>query len=225
MATIERILTVCQLGVRFRHDQPASVLPLRSDVSQKIGEQFCFASIAAVGEVRWEAQSGTLPGGGTHVNWARGDLRNLTASVEGDSAAAEKAVRALWAALRSHAPQPTLGEYRPPEDISAAGVLLPGTTAVVRLPIGWEGLFPVARDLAADARKRMPKMLPGRESPVYSLSFRVVFLADNTPMTGKFTLEPRAETALEDRVFYTESPLDSTAHFAMLEGLCARHAH
>lgn len=204
----------------FDADEPAALTVFGRDNADAFGQEYGFAQ---VGELEaegsraplWGAFRGQLKrpeGKPIRIEQVRGSATDMVVQVDGGSPEALYALDAVWRSLcKLHGVTITS-----PEDL---GTRMFNTVAVVELQVTFEALFPAAktlRDAVVSRLERGPFSL--RERVQHRYGFDLSVSVGHRRIPRRVTVEPRA-TATDEHVFWTQSPLPSEEHLAMLEAL------
>lgn len=208
---LERISEAIAL---FDGEQTAAAGPLYPKGADALGKVFSFAQVGtgvrADGSTGWTAQNGEWTD--LKVALATGSEVDLAVRVVGSTANARTVLSALWSHL---APA-----QRGLDDL---GILIDRTTEIVRLPFGFEEMFPEAGVL----RNAVLEQLDGGHTkpalnPIFRFHIEITTAVAARAVSRNLTIEPRAIGRPGKNVFYTQSPLPSDDHERLIDELVRR---
>jgi hypothetical protein len=139
----------------------------------------------------------------------------ISVTVEGSSEDAIDVLQEVWSTLGE------LAEVEPVRLDETLGSFAYATTAVVELPKTHAELFPGLAVLARHTREGVGDSrigVPGVD--FFRVETRTTFAVGALSAERATVIEPRFTSKAEDRIFFTQSPLKSDLHMAMLEELC-----
>jgi hypothetical protein len=210
-----------QAQIAFTADQMRCLAPFDQELTGKLAKRFTFAdtSMQSTGDqTMWIYQKGVCKLSDTRkvlIASAHGYEIELSVTVEGATEDAIDVLRELWTVLGEIAEEEPLGLDQ------SLGTFAYQTTAIVRLPKTYRELFPGLDLLARHTREGIRAPLTGAPGvETFHVETRVSFAVGALTLDRATIIEPRHTSKADDRVFYTQSPLRSDRHLAMLEALC-----
>lgn len=149
------------------------------------------------------------------LGFVQGNENEIGVHVEGTTEDAIDALREIWFAI---------GEIAEEKEVAldeSLGTFAYSTTAVVQLSRTYRELFPGLELIARHTREGLGASLmgaPGVEQ--FRIESHVRSAVGALAVDRATIIEPRFTSKAEDRIFFTQSPLRSDLHKAMLEDLC-----
>ena len=222
MSAIELVRCLSQAQIAFTADQMRCRGPFDQEFTVKLAKRFTFADTlmqSTGGPVMWIYQNGVCKFSDTRkipIVSAHGYEIEFSVVVDGATADAIDVLQELWTALGE------IAEEEPRALDGSLGTFAYQTTAIVRLPKTYRELFPGLDLLARHTREGVDAPLTGAPGvETFHLETRLSFAVGAISLDRATVIQPRHTSKADDRVFYTQSPLRSDRHLAMLEALCA----
>ncbi len=204
----------------FAADNARARAPFDQDVGVALAKEFFAADVVVQAGERpvWVARQGTCKFSEKRrivCGSLIGSAHELTVSAEGPTEDAKDVLNELWSKL---------GEVTGESSVNMTdfpGVFVFGTTAIVRVPGGFDSAFPGINRVHECARAKLGKALVQRPDVVqFRIDIPVEFAVRGLNVRRSFVIEPRFTALTDDHIFFTVSPLNSNDHIEMLEQLC-----
>jgi hypothetical protein len=211
-------LLVSSAHAVFHGDQPLAAGGFNREIAAALGKRFDFTEVGST--VRddqtemWVARRGKFRGAGaekaTEIQQAQGNELDLAVDVMGSWQQARAALEEVWRCLA--------GSSAPPLD--SVATIVDRTTATVGLPVTFFGALPAFRAMRDDVVRALTEAgetILGEPMPRFSIE--IVGLVGARRVDRRATFEPRATARLEEKLYYTTSPLRSDKHLAWVEAI------
>jgi hypothetical protein len=222
MGVVEVIRSQSLADIVFTADQRRGLVPFDRERMLLLVERFAFADslMHQAGErMFWLYQKGTYKPSESRrlaIHLVQGNENELAATVEGTSEDALDVLREVWVALGELSEEPAV-------DLNESlGTFAFTTTMQVTLPKTYKELFPGLDVLIRHTRDGLGQdVLEPPGAQLFQVSARTSYAVGSLTVQRATVIEPRFTSKVDDRVYFTQSPLRSDRHLAMLEALCA----
>src|SRR6266851_4056946 len=214
-----------EFGIAFTGDQSVAGVPSFGSLGEEFAKKLNLSQLGVgdqAGQTVWFGIKGLLPGKAPiRIEALRGNELLLFVTVDGNTATARDALQRVWQVALEVARNAYPGVYDDPtlEKVEALGKPFVSTIAIVELPATFEQIFPNIGILYKTALSGLQKRGLLVQPPAYHVSVDLATSVGAGPTTFKLQIEPRLNSDLGDRVFWSQSPLSSDEHLDMLEAI------